>query len=272
VRGERNVRKSQTALHTRSRWVAVGVVILASALVLAGTACGGDSGGNGKTGADASATPAEGTPGASQMSEEVSKKLRDLGEEWAKTSVKATLTYATTGADTPGTTVTLYRDPAKVRMDVSDETEGINVILIATPDNTYVCSQEGGDQCLAYPPSSDVGDIDSFLSSVDPGAIEAGLSGLTGNVQIASFSEKVAGEEASCVSAEGNIGEQDSLMKWCFAANGLLLYESWADAAGTSERTLQATDIGTVSDSDFEPPYPVSQAPESPTPTATPGG
>jgi len=234
----------------------IGLVILASALLLAATACGGD----------------KGTPGASQMSEEVSKKLRDLGEEWAKTSVKATFTYAMSDTDTTGSTVTLYRDPPKVRMDVSDETEGINVILISTPDEIYACSQKGGDQCLAYPPSSDVGDIDSFLSSVDPGALEAGLSGLTGNVQIASFSEKVAGEEASCVSAEGNIGGRDSLVKFCFASNGLLLYESWADAAGTSEGTLQATDIGTVSDSDFEPPYPVSEAPESPTPTATPGG
>lgn len=225
------------------------VVCVAMFAVLVLTACGGDDGG-----------------------EEVSKKLRDLGEEWAKTSVKATFTYAMSDEDTPGSTVTLYRDPPKVRMDVSDETEGIDVILISTPDKTYVCSQGGGDQCLAYPPSSDVGNIDSFLSSWDPGAIEAELSGLTGNVQIASSSEKVAGEEASCVSAEGNIGGQDSFIKFCFATNGLLLLIFWADAAGTSEWTLQTTDIGTVSDSDFEPPYPVSDAPESPTPTATPGG
>lgn len=263
LRGERNVRKSQTAPHTRWRWVLIGLVILASALVLAATACGGDNGGNDKSGADASATQAEGTPGASQMSEEVSKKLRDLAEEWAKTSVKATFTYAMIDTDTTKSPVTLYWAPPKVRMDVSDETEGINVILISTPDKTYVCSQERGDQCLAYPPSSDVGNIDSFLSSWDPGAIEAELSGLTGNVQIASSSEKVAGNDASCVSAEGNIGEQLSFIKFCFATNGLLLFESWADAAGTSEWTLQATDIGTVSDSDFEPPYPVSEAVES---------
>lgn len=225
------------------------VVCVAMFAVLVLTACGGDDGG-----------------------EEVSKKLRDLGEEWAKTSVKATFTYAMSDEDTPGSTVTLYRDPPKVRMDVSDETEGINVILISTPDKTYSCWQEGEDQCVAYPPGTDVGNIDSFLSSWDPGALEAELSEFTGNVQIASFSEKVAGYDASCVSVEGNIGERDGLIKFCFASNGLLLYESWKDAAETSEWTLRATDIGTVSDSDFEPPYPVSQAPESPTPTATPGG
>ena len=256
------MRKSQTAPHTRWRWVLIGLVILASALLLAATACGGDNGGNDKTGADASATQAEGTPGASQMSEEVSKKLRDLGEEWAKASVKATFTYAMIDTDTTGSTMTLYWAPPKVRIDTFDETEGTNMIVISTPDKTYGCSQEGG-QCLAYPPSSDVVNIDSFLTFLDPAAIEAELSGLTGNVQIASSSEKVAGNDAICVSAEGNIGEQLSFIKFCFASNGLRLYQSWADAAGTSEWTLQATDIGTVSDSDFEPPYPVSEAPES---------
>jgi hypothetical protein len=164
-----------------------------------------------------------------------------------------------------------------VRADFAGDVFGTSTqtIVISTPDKTYVCSQEGGDQCLADPPSSNVLDVLPFLSSLDPGAIEAGLSGLTGDVQIASSSEKVAGNDASCVSAEGNIGGQDSFIKWCFASNGLLLFESAADAAGTSESTLQTTDVGTVSDSDFEPPYPVTEVtevPESPTPTATPGG
>jgi len=255
--------------------VLIGLVILASALLLAATACGGDDGGNDKTGADASATPAEGTPGVSQISEEISKKLKDLGEEWAKASVKATYDIASrTGTETTKSTLVLYWAPPKVRADFAGDVFGTSTqtIVIPTPDKTYVCSQEGGDQCLAYPPSSNVVDVLPFLSDFDPGATEAGLSGLTGDVQIASSSEKVAGDDASCVSAEGNIGGQDSFMKWCYASNGLLLFESAADAAGTAEVVLQATDVGTVSDSDFEPPYPVSEVPESPTPTATPGG
>ena len=269
------MRKSQTALHTRWTRVLTGLVIVASALLLAATTCGGDNGGNEKTGTDASATPAEGSPRASQISEEVSKKLKDLGEEWAKTSVKATYDIASsTGTETTKSTLVLYGAPPKVRADFVGDVFGTSTqtIVISTPDKTYVCSQEGGDQCLAYPPSSNVVDVLPFLSVFDPGAIEAGLSGLTGNVQIASSSEKVAGDDASCVSAEGNIGGQDSLAKWCFASNGLLLFESSADAAGTSEVTIQATDIGNVSDSDFEPPYPVSEVSESPTATATPGG
>jgi hypothetical protein len=269
------VRKSQTALHTRWRWVLTGLVIVASALLLAATACGGDNGGNDKTGTDASATPAEGTPGASQISEEVSKKLKDLGEEWAKASVKATYDITRTiAAETTKSTLVLYWAPPKVRADFAGDVFGTSAqtIVISTPDKTYVCSQEGGDQCLAYPPSSNVADDLPFLSNFDPAAIEAGLSGLTSDVQIASSSEKVAGNDANCVSAEGNIGGQDSLIKWCFASNGLPLFYSSSDAAGTSEFVLQATDVGTVSDSDFEPPYPVSEVPESPTPTATPGG
>jgi hypothetical protein len=275
LRGERNVRKSQTALHTRWRWVLTSLVIVASALLLAATACGGDNGDNDKTGADASATPAEGTPGASQISEEVSKKLKDLGEEWAKTSVKATYDIASrTGTEITKSTLVLYWAPPRVRADFAGDVFGTSTqtIVISTPDKTYVCSQEGGDQCLADPPSSNVLDVLPFLSNLDPGAIEAGLSGLTGDVQIASSSEKVAGDDASCVSAESSSGGQDTFDKWCFATNGLLLFESWADAAGTSEFMLQTTDVGTVSDSDFNPPYPVTEVPESPTPTATPGG
>ena len=266
------MRKSQTALHIRWRWVLTGLVIVASALLLAGTACGGDNGGTDKTGADASATPAEGTPGASQISEEVSTKLKDLGEEWAKASVKATYDITSrTGTETTESTLVLYWAPPKVRADFAGDIFGTSTqtIVISTPDKTYDCSQEGGDQCLAYPPSSNVVDILPFLNNLDPGAIEAGLSGFTDNLQIESSNEKVAGNDASCVSAEATIEGQNSLAKWCFATNGLLLFESSADAPGTSEFVLQATDVGTVSDSDFEPPYPVSDVPESPTPTAT---
>jgi hypothetical protein len=269
------MRKSQTALLIRWRWVLIGLAIVASALLLSATACGGDNGGNDKTGADASATPTSGTPGASQISDEVSKKLKDLGVEWAKTTVKVTYDIASrSGTETTKSTLVLYWAPPKVRADLAGDIFGISTptIVIPTPDKTYVCSQEGGDQCLAYPPSSNVVDDLPFLSGFDPGAIEADLSGLTDNLQIESSNEKVAGNDASCVSAEGNIGGQDGFTKWCFATNGLLLFESYADAAGTSEFMFQATDIGTASDSDFEPPYPVSEVPESPTPTATPGG
>jgi hypothetical protein len=276
-RGERRVRQLQPALYVRCRCPLIGLVILASALLLTAAACGGDNGGNDKTGADASATPAEGTPGASQISDEVSKKLRDLGDEWAKASVKATYDIAkTTGTDTTKSSLVLYWALPKVRADFVGDVFGTTTetIVISTPDKTYVCSQEGGEQCLGYPPSSNLVDDLPFLSNFDPGAIGAGLSGLTSDVQIASSNEKVAGKDASCVSAEGNIGGQDGLVKWCFASNGLPLSYSSSDAAGTSEFMLQATDVGTVSDSDFNPPYPVTEVTPSPTatPTATPGG
>ena len=221
------MRKSQTALYIRCRRPLIGLVIVVSAVLLAAAACGGDSKGTEEATTTSSATPAEGTPGVSQISEEVSKKLKDLGEEWAKTRVKGTYDIArTTGPETTKSTLVLYWAPPKVRADFAGDVFGTSTqtIVISTPDKTYVCSQEGGDQCLAYPPSSNLVDDLPFLSNFDPGAIEAGLSGLTGDVQIASSSEKVAGNDASCVSAEGNIGGQDSFIKWCFASNGLPLF------------------------------------------------
>jgi hypothetical protein len=271
------VRKLQIALHTRQRWVLTGLVIVASALLLAATACGGDNGSNDKIGADASATPAEGTPGASPISEEVSTKLKDLGGEWAKASVKATYDITSrTGTETTNSTLVLYWAPSKVRADLTGDIFGISTqtIVIFTPDKTYVCSQEGGDQCLAHPPTENVADVLPFLSEFDPAGVEAALSASAESLKLESSNEKVGDQDASCVKAEGSIGGQDSIIKWCFASNGLLLFESATDAAGTSEVTVQATDVGTVSDSDFEPLYPVTEVTPSPTatPTATPGG
>jgi len=276
--GEKHVLQPQTATYARWRWLLIGLVIVASALLLAVTACSGDNGGNEKTGTDASPTPAEGTPAAGQISEEVSKKLKDLGEEWAKTSVKATYDITSrTGTETTKNTLALYWAPPKVRADFTGDIFGTSTqtIVISTPDKTYDCSQEGGDQCLAYPPSSNVVDVLPFLSDFDPGALEAGLSGLTDNVQITSSNEEIVGNDASCISANGVIAGQEGSAKWCFGSKGLLLFESSSDAAGTFEFTLQAVDVGEVSDSDFNPPYSVTEAtevPESPTPSATPGG
>ena len=273
LRVEGNVRRFRTALNTRWTWVATGLVI-AGSLLLAATACGGDSGGNDKTGAAASTTPAGGAPAAGQISEEVSKELKDLGQVWVDTSVKAAYDITSkSGTETTTSRLVLYWAPSKVRADLTGDVFGTSgqTTVISSPDGTYGCSQEGGGQCVAYPPSDNVSDILPFMSLLDPAAVEAGLSGLTDNLQVDSSKETVAGTDATCVSAQGDVG----VFKWCFASNGLCLYQSSADAAGTSEVVLQATEIGTVLDSDFEPPYPVTVAtevPQSPAPTATPGG
>jgi len=272
------VRQSQTALHTRRRWVLTGLVIVGSALLLAATACGGDNGGNEKTGADASATPAEGTPGASQIDAELGQKLKDLSGEWAKASVKVNYDIASrTDTETTKTTMILYWAPPKVRADVSSDVGGTiqTGVIISTPDKIYRCTQEGGNQCLAYPPIENLTDVLPFLNEFDPGTLEATLSASTESLKIESSNEKVGDQDASCVSVEGSLGGQEGLGKWCFASNGLLLFESTSsDPAGTSEFMVQATDVSKVSDSDFNPPYPVTEETSSPTatPTATPGG
>jgi hypothetical protein len=253
--------------------VSIGLAIVALTLVLIPTACGGDSEGTEEATSTSSAIPAEGTPGASQIDAELSQKLKDLSGEWARTSAKATYDIASVGAtESTKATLILYWAPPKVRADLSSDVGGTTTqtSVISTPDKTYSCTQEGGNQCLAFPPSENVTDALPFLSEFDPGGVEAYLSGLTGNLQIWSTSEKVAGNDASCVSAEGSVEGQEGLAKWCFASNGLLLFESFSDPAGTSEFTLQATDIGAVSDSEFEPPYPVTEVTPSPTAIATP--
>ncbi len=274
--------KPQTALYARSRWSLIGLAIVGAALFLVAAACSGDdSNANDNTGADASATPAGGTPGASQLSDDVSKALTDLGAEWAKTTAKASYDIATNDQGTATETLmNLYWAPPKVRVDMLDVGGGGSspTIIISTPDNTYSCSQENGEQCLAYPGTSNPSDILPFLSGFDAAAIQDGLNGLTGTFTVVPSDEEVAGDSASCISISGTIDGQDGSGKWCFASNGLLLFQSQSTSDTTGQPstfTLQAMDIGTPSDSDFDPPYPVTEAPTetpAPAPTATPGG
>jgi len=280
-RGEGRVRRLQTAPYVRCRRPLISLVIIVSAVLLAAAACGGDSKGTEEATTTSSATPAEGTPGASQIDAELSQKLKDLSGEWAKTSVKAAYDIASrTGTETTKGTLVLWWAPPKVRADLVGDVFGTSTqtSVISTPDKIYECTQEAGDQCLAYPPIENVTDVLPFLSEFDPGTLEATLSASAESLKIESSNEKVGDQDASCVSAEGTVGGQEGLGKWCFASNGLLLFESTSNPAGTSEFMVQATDVSKVSDSDFNPPYPVIEVTPSPTATptataaATPGG
>ena len=275
------MRQLQSALCVRCRRPLIGLVIIVSAVLLAAGACGGANKATEGATTTSSATPAEGTPGAVQIDAELSQKLKDLSGEWAKTSVKVTYDIAgVTSTESTKTTLVLYWAPPKMRADASSDVGGTTTqaTVISTPDKIYDCTQEGGSQCLAYPPSENVTDVLPFLSEFDPGGVEAILSASAESLKIESSNEKVGDQDASCVSAEGNLGGQEALAKWCFGSNGMLLFESTSDPAGTSEFTLQATDVSKVSDSDFTPPYPVTEVTPSPTATpaatatATPGG
>ncbi len=271
---EGNTPPTHRAVHARRRGWLIGLVIVCPALLLVAAACGGGSNGSDNAGTDPSASPAQGSPGVSQLSDEVSQKLKDLSKQWAKTNAKVTysITGKTNGQASNGSLI-LYWAPPRVRVDISTDTDGTSnqTITISTPDNTLDCSPDGGGQCLAYPAVTNAVDALPFLSDFDPAAIETAIRGFGNDIKVESSDEKVAGSDASCVSATGNLGGQDGSVKSCFGGNGLLLFESSADAAGVSAFTLQATDIGETSDSDFQPPYPVTEAPtESPAPTTTP--
>jgi hypothetical protein len=253
----------------RRRRPIIGLVIIVTGVLLALGACGGDSKGTEEPTATGSAAPATGTPGVSQIDPELSQKLKDLSAAWAKTSVRVTYDIANvTSSETVKTRLVVYWAPPKMRADISNEVNGTTAeaTFISTPDKTYECTREDGDQCLAYPPVENVVDVLPFVGEFSPGGVEATLSGSAGSLKIESSDEKVGGQDASCVSAEGSLQGQEGAARWCFASNGMLLFESASDPVGTF--TLEATDISEVSDSDFDPPYPVTEV--TPSPTATP--
>jgi hypothetical protein len=86
------------------------------------------------------------------------------------------------------------------------------------------------------------------------------LAAQVGGVSITKSNETIAGTNATCYSGLSS-GSTD---KFCFSDSGVLLVTQTTDSSGTSG--LVATAYSTdVSDSDFQPPYPVTTIPGIPT-------
>lgn len=138
-------------------------------------------------------------------------------------------------ADDTLQSMAIYQKGDNSRVDISSSA-GL-VIIIDTPDASYVCSE---DQCLKYPAGNtgEVGDL--ATSFIDPATIEDQF----GNADYDESEEEIAGLTAKCFSADN--GEV------CFGEGGLLLRTS------SGEGTLEAVEADTdIPDDAFEPPYDV---------------
>src|SRR5581483_4094121 len=215
---------------------------------------------------DGSSNKAPASPTPAALSSEISNHLDQLSDAWSK--VNARVTYDITDATGEGqtkTSLTLYLNRPLARADIVDDT-GKKTTLISKSDKSYSCSvPESGPQCLASDPSDPETAI-PFLSQFDPGSVKSALIQGLSVTSIASSTEQIRGSDAYCITAIGLSGGQDLTIKWCFAPNGIMVYELGSDASGQS--TLEAIDIGQTVAADFEPPYPIVTP--TPTPTASP--
>jgi hypothetical protein len=203
-------------------------------------------------------------------SDDLSAILSDLGADFANSSGKVTYDFAASDGGTDSTDLTdgemtLYWRPPDWRMDmdISDPVDGeIQSTFIVTEDASYICSAADSDGfCF----SSDlIGDSDipipflGFLTEPEGVSDIIALELADADVDIEESSETIAGVSADCFSVSGTVDDETADAEYCFSDNGLLLRIAFSgdDASGTF--SLEATDSGDVSDSDFEPPYDVT--------------
>jgi outer membrane lipoprotein-sorting protein len=249
------------------KWIALALGLSLAVALLALAACGGGDSTNtsatattsGRTTAtqkpNPDATKTEQATETSSSSGDIASQLQALGNNVQDVTGKVTYTDTSTSGGV--TTITFYSKSPNSRYDTIDS-DGSSTSYIQTPDATYVCSSSADqtDQtCIqsagSGTGSSGLGLFSGFFSPVIVSAMVAAAE-VTG-VNIDKSNETIAGTDATCFSAEDN-GETS---KFCFSDSGVLLATQTTDSSGTSGMVATAYS-DSVSDSDFQPPYPVS--------------
>jgi hypothetical protein len=237
----------------RSRLLLLLSFVVVSSLLA--WACGGGGGEkpSGPT-APAATSPAGETPeaGTTPEAQQGGSEFTGLADRFRNSTFKAT--YQITGEGAAGGTMIWYKKGQNMRMDMGGEVEGQQVtdILIVRPDITYYCGEIAGtgegSTCYSTPTEAGqgveemVGELEKILT--DP------------SVEIVSTTTRaIAGQDADCYTIRAPDIEGESQV--CLSDEGVPLFTQ--ETVSGQEMTMEATDFGRdVSDSDFEPPYPVS--------------
>jgi hypothetical protein len=161
-----------------------------------------------------------------------------------------------TGSDASGaTSMAIYQKDGNRRIDFEDPTG--TSIFITTTDAVYVCAES---QCIKYPtddPTAELG-LGLFTGLLSAEAV-ADQFDLPEGVEIETFGQTVAGIDASCYRAAGDLEPEESgdeTGEICFSEEGLLLSLDFV-GAGESYSLIASEATTEVSDSDFEPPFEV---------------
>jgi len=207
---------------------------------------------------EAGTTPAaEATP----QTQEGGGQFSDLAAKFANVTFKATYNMSESGGDTPGqTAMTLYKKGDNLRIDMTGEIEGQQqtAIYISRPDQSYLCSdipEMGGSTCFSEPADSSQGAGDLISS------LESALNDPSAEI-VSTTSRTIAGEDATCYVIHSP--DVDGESEVCLSNDAVPLYTR--STSGGQEMSLEATSFGhDVSDSDFEPPYPITDISGTPT-------
>jgi hypothetical protein len=241
----------------RSRWLLVlSVVVVSSVLAWA---CGGGGGEKpGAATAPAATSPAGKTPEAAPTpsAQGGGGVFGDLSNKFGQATFKATYTITSTDTDQGFSgTMTWYKKDDNLRIDVSGEAQGEQTtgVFITRPDKSYFCTETPGmgqaGSCFEAP-SGTTGGASDMVNELESTLTDPSIE------VVSTSSRKIAGQDATCYTVRAPDIEGEAEM--CLSNEGVPLFSD-STSQGV-ETSLEATDFSRdVSDSDFEPPYPVSE-------------
>jgi hypothetical protein len=245
------------------------LLILPALLLFALAACGGDD-----DDTDAPTTPAapaaEGTPAETDSDDDDAdapdpsngagaEEFAALFRNFATATFRVTWQMETTfdGESFTGE-MTWYQDSPNQRHRFDFDSAGMgfegSMTMIQTADDTLTCFDGTCLSAGAMPMFDDPAeDLTEQFEELEQQA-------LAGNIRPAG-TRTIAGTQAICFEFDaGAIDDDDGTVVACISPEGVPLYSEWESVDGRS--LMEATSYSTsVSDSDFEPPYPVMTLP-----------
>jgi outer membrane lipoprotein-sorting protein len=249
-----------------SHWLRLATIIGAAVVLLAFAACGGDddSGGSATAthtaGSSATATEGGGSTHTSEATEpadtgDIFSQLDALTADVDQISGK--VSYTNTEEDGTTSTFTFWSLPPKSRFDTTSA-DGSSSSYITTADSTYYCDSSS-QSCISYG-SGTSGGVNPFGIFFSPTTLQAYVAAAdAAGVNVDTSDESINGIDASCYTWQ-DPSDSTNQGKLCFNSDGIVVSEEFTSSSGTF--SLKATEVSTdVSDSDFEPPYPVTTLP-----------
>ena len=163
------------------------------------------------------------------------------------------------GADLTGfATMTIYQKDGSSRLDISSPDD--DIIFISTPDASYLCS--GGADCLKYSADDETAGaaVSVFSALFSDESINQMIGDIPGGLDFDVTSETIAGLDATCFKTTGDLDSSeagDESGEFCFSDGGLMLRLAF-DSDGQSSSFEATSASEDVPDSDFDPPFPVT--------------
>jgi hypothetical protein len=248
----------------RSKWFLLVSFVLISSMLAWACGGGGEEKPSGPT-APAATSPAGKTPAAGETptvgetpeAQAGGGEFSGLADKFGKATFKVTYQLSGGGAAATQGSMIWYKKGDNLRMDIAGEVAGQqgNVILIILPDTTYYCTSapEMGESGTCFSAPSEAG------QGVSQTAADLEKTLTDPNLEVVSTSSRsIAGEDAKCYTVRSPDIEGEAEL--CMSGDGVPLFSK--ETVQGAETTMEATDFShNVSDSDFEPPYPVSAMP-----------